>query len=95
MIAWEWDAAAPRAAGYGVSDNEDAARKAAEAWLRANPGGSARYGRTWLTDPGQMLSPWWMPPVVFLQALVLPDGSVTWEERPADMAAAAALRGMA
>ena len=41
MIGWAWEGTTNGSAGCGVSDDEDRAREAAEAWLQANPQGTA------------------------------------------------------
>jgi hypothetical protein len=41
MTTWIWDSSAPGAEGCGVSDAEDAAKAAAEAWMRQHAAAAA------------------------------------------------------
>jgi hypothetical protein len=77
---WMWHGTAPGAAAEGVSDEEDRARAAAEAWLRANPGGTALLEQAWLADITVTLDPRWeaVPSGARLASRCLPDGRVTW-----------------
>ena len=60
MNGWTWDGTAPAAAGCGVSDAEDRARQAAEAWLSANPHRTAVLGTARLDDGPTTLSAHWV-----------------------------------
>ena len=50
ISGWAWEGTAPGATGCGVSDKEDRARLAAEAWLKANPGATAVLDTARLAD---------------------------------------------
>lgn len=78
MIAWSWEATAPGSGGCGVSDDEDKAREAAEAWLAANPGGTAVLGPARLTDGTAALSAHWDRAGFAQRSRRLPDGRIGW-----------------
>jgi hypothetical protein len=59
VIGWAWEGIADGSAGCGVSDDEDRARLAAEAWLKANPQGTAVLDTARLTDGTTTLSSYW------------------------------------
>lgn len=83
MIGWEWEAAAEGSAGCGVSDDEDRARQAAEAWLKANPRGKAVLGAAWLEDGTTTLSAYWAMAGRARRARRLRDGRIVWARIPA------------
>lgn len=78
MIGWQWEGAAPGVAACGVSDDEERARGAAEAWLAAHPGGTALLGRTRLDDDPRALSASWRPIGARESARRLPGAQVAW-----------------
>ncbi len=84
MIAgWAWEATAPGIAACGVSDREDRARQAAEAWLRANPGAVAVLGTARLADGTTTLSAYWAQDGQARRSRRLRDGRITWARVPA------------
>jgi hypothetical protein len=83
VIGWMWDATAKRSAGCGVSDDQDRARLAAEAWLKANPGGTAVLGTARLTDGTTTLSAYWAKDGHARQSRRLRDGRIVWARIPA------------
>lgn len=86
MIGWQWDAAAPGASGHGVAGEEDRAREAAEAWLRANPAGTALLGLAVLSGDQRALSASWRPFGEQERSRRLPGGRITWGRAPARQA---------
>ena len=88
MNGWTWDAAAPAAAGCGVSDAEDRARLAAEAWLTANPHGTAVLGAARLDDGPTTLSAHWTSTGRTRRSRRLRDGRIVWARIPAPRAGA-------
>ena len=83
MIGWTWEGAAKNSAGCGVSDDEDRAREAAEAWLRANPHGDAVLSAAWLADGTTTLSAYWARTGCVRQSRRLRDGRIVWARIPA------------
>ena len=83
MIGWEWEGAADGSAGCGVSDDEDKAREAAEAWLKANPQGTAVLGAARLADGTTTLSAYWARAGVARRSRRLRDGRIVWARIPA------------
>jgi len=81
--AWEWEAAAEGVTGCGVSDDEDRARKAAEAWLRANPEGTAVLGAARLAVGTTTLSAYWARAGRARRSRRLRDGRIVWARVPA------------
>lgn len=78
MIGWAWDGTAAGAGGCGVSDDEGKARKAAEAWLAANPGGTAVLGPARLTDGTAALSAHWDMIGREKRSRRMNDGRIVW-----------------
>jgi hypothetical protein len=83
MNGWEWEGAAAGSAGCGVSDDEDRAREAAEAWLMANPRGTAVLGAARLADGTTTLSAYWARAGRARRARRLRDGRIVWARIPA------------
>jgi hypothetical protein len=79
---WAWDGTAPAAAGCGVSDDEDRAREAAEAWLKANPQATAVLGAARLEDGTTSLSAYWARAGVARRSRRLRDGRIVWTRIP-------------
>ena len=79
---WTWDGTAPAAAGCGVSDAEDRARQAAEAWLSANPHGTAVLSTARLDDGPTALSAHWASTGRARRSRRLPDGRIMWARIP-------------
>jgi hypothetical protein len=71
VIGWAWEGATDGSAGCGVSDDEDRAREAAEAWLQANPQGTAVLGVA-------RLSAYWGKVVGARRSRRLGDGRIVW-----------------
>jgi hypothetical protein len=82
-MGWAWEAAVEDRAGCGVSDDEDRAREAAEAWLKANPHGTAVLGMAWLADGTTTLSAYWGKVVCARRSRRLSDGRIVWAWIPA------------
>ncbi|HSZ39447.1 MAG TPA: hypothetical protein VK817_05775 [Trebonia sp.] len=82
MNGWEWDGTAPAAAGCGVSDDEDRAREAAEAWLKANPQATAVLGAARLEDGTTSLSAYWARTGRARRSRRLRDGRIAWARIP-------------
>jgi ABC-type sugar transport system substrate-binding protein len=82
VIGWEWEGAAAGRAGCGVSDDEDRARKAAEAWLNANPQGTAVLSAAWLADGATTLSAYWARTGRARRSQRLEDGRIVWARIP-------------
>jgi hypothetical protein len=82
VIGWEWEGAARGSAGCGVSDDEERARQAAEAWLKANPRGTAVLGAARLEDGTTMLSAYWARAGWARRSRRLRDGRITWARIP-------------
>jgi hypothetical protein len=80
---WTWDGRAPSAEGCGVSDAEDRARLAAEAWLTANPHGTAVLGTARLDDGPTTLSAHWVKDGRARRSRRLRDGRIVWARIPA------------
>ena len=83
MNGWAWDGAAEGSAGCGVSDDEDRAREAAEAWLTANPHGTAVLGTARLNDGPTTLSVHWTSTGRARRSRRQRDGRITWARIPA------------
>jgi hypothetical protein len=83
VIGWTWEGAADGGAARGVSDDEDRAREAAEAWLRANPGATAVLSRAHLADGTTTLSAFWARTGHPRQSRRGRDGRITWARVPA------------
>ena len=83
ISGWAWEGTAPGATGCGVSDKEDKARLAAEAWLAANPGAVAVLGTARLADGTTTLSAWWTGVGQGRRSRRLRDGRITWARIPA------------
>jgi hypothetical protein len=83
VIGWTWEGAAYGRAGCGLSDDEDRAREAAEAWLRANPGATAVLGTARLADGTTTLSAWWAREGCARRSRRLRDGRIVWARVPA------------
>ena len=83
MIGWAWEGIADGSAGCGVSDDEDRARKATEAWLKANPQGTAVLGAARLADGTTTLSAYWARAGVARRSRRLRDGRIAWARIPA------------
>lgn len=79
MIGWAWDGVAPGVTGCGVSDDEERARRAAEAWLAANPGGTALLGLARLDVGLRVLSSSWEPAGRQRRSRRLRGGRIGWE----------------
>ena len=82
MNGWEWEGAAPGSAGCGVSDDEDRAREAAEAWLKANPQATAVLGAARLEDGTTSLSAYWARVGRARRSRRLRDGRIAWARIP-------------
>jgi hypothetical protein len=82
MLGWAWDGAAAGGGGCGVSDDEDKARQAAEAWLLANPGGTAVLGPARLTDGTAALSAYWDRIGRAKRSRRTGDGRIVWARVP-------------
>jgi hypothetical protein len=82
VIGWEWEGAAAGSAGCGVSDDEDRARQAAEAWLKANPRGKAVLSAARLEDGTTTLSAYWATAGLARRSRRLQDGRITWARIP-------------
>ena len=82
MNGWVWDGTAPAAAGCGVSDDEDRAREAAEAWLKANPQATAVLGAARLEDGTTSLSAYWARAGRARRSRRLRDGRIAWARIP-------------
>jgi hypothetical protein len=82
VIGWEWEAAAAGSAGCGVSDDQDRAREAAEAWLKANPHATAVLGAARLEDGTTSLSAYWARAGVARRSRRLRDGRIAWARIP-------------
>ncbi len=83
MNGWEWEGSAPgSSAGCGVSDDEDRAREAAEAWLKANPQGTAVLGAAWLADGATTLSAYWARTGRARRSRRMEDGRIAWAQIP-------------
>jgi hypothetical protein len=82
VIGWEWEGAAEGSAGCGVSDDEDRAREAAEAWLKANPRGTAVLGAARLEDGTRSLSAYWAIAGLARRSRRLGDGRIVWARIP-------------
>lgn len=87
MIGWQWEGAAPGVTGCGLSGDEERARRAAEAWLAANPAGTAQFGLACLSDDLRALSASWRPFGERRRSRRLPGGRITWGRVPARHAA--------
>jgi hypothetical protein len=83
VIGWEWEGVTAVSAGCGVSDDEDRAREAAEAWLRANPRGTAVLGTARLADGTTTLSAYWARDGCARRSRRLRDGRIVWARIPA------------
>ena len=88
ISGWAWEGAAPGGAACGVADDEDRARLAAEAWLRANPGATAVLGTARLADGTTTLSAYWARDGQARRSRRLRDGRITWARIPAPRQAA-------
>jgi hypothetical protein len=82
VIGWEWEGTAEGSAGCGVSDDEDRAREAAEAWLRANPRGTAVLGAARLADGTTTLSAYWARSGRERRSRRLRSGRIVWARIP-------------
>ena len=82
MIGWAWEGIADGSAGCGVSDDEDRARLAAEAWLKANPQGTAVLDTARLTDGTTTLSAYWARDGLARRSRRLRDGRIVWARIP-------------
>jgi hypothetical protein len=83
VIGWAWEGATDGSAGCGVSDDEDRAREAAEAWLQANPRATAVLGVARLADGTTTLSAYWGEVVCARRSRRLGDGRIVWAWIPA------------
>jgi hypothetical protein len=83
ISGWAWEGTAPGATGCGVSDKEDRARLAAEAWLKANPGATAVLDTARLADGTTTLSAYWARDGQARRSRRLRDGRITWARIPA------------
>jgi hypothetical protein len=83
ISGWAWEGTAPGAAGCGVSDKEDKARLAAEAWLAANPGAVAVLEVARLADGVTTLSAYWAGDGRARRSRRLRDGRIIWARVPA------------
>lgn len=83
MNGYVWDATADGAAGCGVSDDEDRARKAAEEWLKANPDGTAILSPARLTDGTAALSSHWDTVGRAKRSRRVGGGRIVWTRIPA------------
>jgi len=83
IAGWAWEGTAPGAAGCGVSDKEDGARLAAEAWLRAHPGAVAVLDTARLADGVATLSAYWFRDGRPRRSRRMRDGRITWARIPA------------
>jgi hypothetical protein len=83
ITGWAWEGTAPGAAGCGVSDKEDKARLAAEAWLRAHPGATAVLDTARLADGTTTLSAYWARAGLARRSRLLRDGRIIWARVPA------------
>jgi hypothetical protein len=90
VIGSAWEGAADGSAGCGVSDDEDRAREAAEAWLKAHPGATAVLDTARLTDGTTTLSSYWAKDGLAKQSRRLPDGRIVWVRIPASRPRASA-----
>jgi hypothetical protein len=82
VIGWAWEGTAEGRAGCGVSDDEDRAQEAAEAWLMASQHGTALLGQAYLSDDMRALSASWRPVGEQKRARRLPDGRIAWARIP-------------
>jgi len=83
ISGWAWEGTGPGAGGCGVSDEEDRARQAAEAWLTAHPGAVAFLGTARLADGTRTLTAYWATDGHSRRSRRLPDGRITWARVPA------------
>jgi hypothetical protein len=83
VIGWAWDAAAEGIAGCGLSDDEDRARAAAEAWVRAHPGATAVLDTARLWDGTATWSAYWAKDGRARRSRRLRDGRIVWARVPA------------
>ena len=82
MNGWEWEGSAEGSAGCGVSDDEGRAREAAEAWLKANPRGTAVLCAARLEDGTTTLSAYWAAAGLARRARRLRGGRIAWARIP-------------
>ena len=75
---WTWDASAPGAGGSGVCDDEDQARRAASAWMRAHGAAAGVAREVRLAVGARTLLPHHEPTGVALRARRGRDGWVRW-----------------
>lgn len=88
VIGWTWEAAMQGSAGCGLSDDEDRAREAAEAWLKDHPGATAVLDTARLADGTTTLSAYWARYGCARRSRRLQDGRIVWARIPARSAAA-------
>jgi hypothetical protein len=83
VIGWAWEGTAEGRAGCGISDDEDKARLAAEAWLAANPCGTAVLDTARLADGTTTLSAYWVKDGCARRSRRRRDGRIVWARIPA------------
>jgi len=93
ISGWAWEATALGAGGCGVSDDEDRARRAAEAWLAAHPGAVAVIDTARLAYGTSTLAACWARDGRPARSRRLPDGRITWARVPAQRQAPGAGTG--
>jgi hypothetical protein len=77
-LMWTWDASAPGTGGSGVCGDEDQARRAASAWMRAHGAAAGVATQVRLALGAQTLMAGHEPTGVTLRARRCPDGQVRW-----------------
>jgi hypothetical protein len=82
VIGWSWEGAAQGIAGCGISDDEDSARAAAEAWLKDHPGATAVLDTARLADGTTTLSAYWAKDGCARRSRRLRDGRIVWAHIP-------------
>jgi hypothetical protein len=82
-VMWTWDSSAPGAAGGGVCDDEDQARRAASSWMLAHGAAAGVAREVRLAVGARTLLPHHEPTGVALRASRGRDGRVRWASLPA------------
>jgi hypothetical protein len=93
IAGWAWEGTAPGGAACGVSDKEDRARLAAEAWVRAHPGAVAVLDAARLADGVTTLSAYWARDGRPRRSRRMRDGRITWARIPAQRQASPRVPG--
>ena len=90
MIMWSWDASVPGRSGGGACHDEQQARRAAEAWMRANRAGTASLDQVRLALGSGNLLTHYERTGIRLAARRHRNGRITWAPRRAKPAERAA-----